>query len=337
MFFSISMPVYNASKYIDRAIQSVVSQTENDFELILVDDGSSDDSLEKCKKWQSRYPDRIRVIEKKNTGSLLTRRRCMIESKGDYLYIMDADDCLLSNRMLEELKSKIMSSGCDMVFFNATTHMKERRKLFQFPFKDNELFYGNDLTKLYKYLFYGQGLNPLWNKIFSRQIVDWDTDYSTYDYITNATDLFQSLAIICNSKKALYVESIYYYYQIDDNEGSIVHKFNKSYFKSALAHCERLRDFSKSWIIEDVDIEQLFKRRYMLIASTAVYKARLITKNDNTNIYSYIKEIGQNPIIEENYCLKGLPISRCFIVWCLHHRLYFSLSAIIKIGKKFSK
>ena len=51
MFFSISMPVYNASKYIDRAIQSVVSQTENDFELILVDDGSSDDSLEKCKKW----------------------------------------------------------------------------------------------------------------------------------------------------------------------------------------------------------------------------------------------------------------------------------------------
>lgn len=331
------MPVYNASKYIDRAVQSVVSQTETDYELILVDDGSSDDSLEKCKKWQNKYPERIRVIEKENTGSLLTRRRCMIESMGDYIYIMDADDFLLSNRMLEKLKSKIISSDCDMVFFNATTDLKEKNKLFDFPFKDNDLFCGNDLTKLYKYLFNGQGLNPLWNKVFSRRIVDWNTDYSTYDYITNGTDLFQSLAIINNSKKALYIESVYYYYQIDNNEGSIVHKFNKSYFKSALAHCERLKEFSKSWTIKDENIEQLFKTRYMLIASTAVYKARLITKKDNISVYSYIKEIGKNPIIEANYYLKNLPMPRRFIVWCLHHKLYYFLSVIINIWKKISK
>lgn len=318
------MPVYNASKYIDRAIQSVINQTEKDYELILVDDGSSDDSLEKCKMWRSKYPERIRVIEKENTGSLLTRRRCMMESQGDFLYIMDADDYLLSNRMLEEIKSKIVASDCDMVFFNATTDLTAHNKLFVFPFNDNDLFCENDLAKLYKYLFYGQGLNPLWNKIFSREIVDWDIDYRTYDYITNGTDLFQSLAIVNNAKRALYIDMVYYYYQIENNEGSIVHKFSKSYFKSALAHCERLRAFSKSWPIDD-DIEQLFKTRYMLIASTAVYKARLITKKDNINIYSYIKEIGQNPIIVANYCLKTLPMSRRIIVWCLHHRSCKSL------------
>ena len=210
MFFSISMPVYNASKYIDNAIQSVINQTESDYELILIDDGSSDDSLEKCKKWQSEYPEKIRVIKKENTGSLLTRRRCMSESKGDFLYIMDADDYLLSNKMLEEIKKIIISSGCDMVFFNATNDLKSKNKLFEFPFNDNDLFTEKNLTKLYKYLFHGQGLNPLWNKIFSKKIVDWDIDYSMYDYITNGTDLFQSLAIINNSKKALYIDSIYY-------------------------------------------------------------------------------------------------------------------------------
>ena len=94
MFLSVSIPVYNAEDYIDDCIDSVMNQTMQEFELILVDDGSKDSSRDKCRVWQKKYPDRIRIVEKNNTGSLLTRRRCLEESRGDYIYIMDADDRL---------------------------------------------------------------------------------------------------------------------------------------------------------------------------------------------------------------------------------------------------
>ena len=95
MFLSVSIPVYNASMYLDECISSIMSQTEDDYELILVDDGSKDNSIEICRKWRELYPDTIRVIEKDNSGSLLTRRKCIEESKGEFLYIMDADDYLM--------------------------------------------------------------------------------------------------------------------------------------------------------------------------------------------------------------------------------------------------
>ena len=92
MFFSISVPVYNAEKYLDRCINSILSQTFSDFELILVDDGSTDKSLEICNNWKAKFPDKIKVVHKANSGSLFTRRICLFESAGEYLYVMDADD-----------------------------------------------------------------------------------------------------------------------------------------------------------------------------------------------------------------------------------------------------
>lgn len=63
MFFSISIPVHNAERYLNRCIRSVISQTEGDYELILVDDGLQDSSLDICIHWADKYPDKIRVIK----------------------------------------------------------------------------------------------------------------------------------------------------------------------------------------------------------------------------------------------------------------------------------
>lgn len=114
MFLSVSIPIYNAEKYLEQSIESVLSQSMNDYELILVDDGSKDRSIEICRKWQKKYPQTIRVIEKENTGSLLTRRRCMQESKGDYIYIMDADDYLVDSDMFLKIKNTIDESRADI-------------------------------------------------------------------------------------------------------------------------------------------------------------------------------------------------------------------------------
>lgn len=64
MFFSISIPIYNAEKYLDECLKSIMNQSEKDFELILVDDGSVDNSLKICYQWAKRYPQHIRVVQK---------------------------------------------------------------------------------------------------------------------------------------------------------------------------------------------------------------------------------------------------------------------------------
>ena len=88
---SIIIPVYNIEKYIEKAILSVVNQTYPDFELLLVNDGSTDSSYEICKKWEKK-DSRIQVINKENGGVSSARNLGMELAKGDYLFFLDGDD-----------------------------------------------------------------------------------------------------------------------------------------------------------------------------------------------------------------------------------------------------
>jgi len=87
--FSIVIPLYNKEKYISRAIESVLSQSFKDFELIIVDDGSTDNSLEVVKNFTDS---RIRIVEQTNQGVGFARNRGMTEAKYDWIALLDADD-----------------------------------------------------------------------------------------------------------------------------------------------------------------------------------------------------------------------------------------------------
>lgn len=86
---SVIVPVYNAEKYLDRCIKSIISQTYQNFELILIDDGSTDNSLDICKGFAS---DKITVIHKKNEGVSLARNKGIELSKGQFIVFCDSDD-----------------------------------------------------------------------------------------------------------------------------------------------------------------------------------------------------------------------------------------------------
>ena len=88
---SIIIPVYNIEKYIEKAIVSVVNQTCPDFELLLINDGSTDSSYEICKKWEEK-DNRIKVISKENGGVSSARNLGMELAKGEYLFFLDGDD-----------------------------------------------------------------------------------------------------------------------------------------------------------------------------------------------------------------------------------------------------
>jgi glycosyltransferase involved in cell wall biosynthesis len=94
---SVLMCVFNAENYLDEAIESILQQTFSDFEFIILDDGSKDNSLKIIQKHAARDP-RIKVISRENRGIIPSRNELLAASKGEYIAVMDADDIALPNR-----------------------------------------------------------------------------------------------------------------------------------------------------------------------------------------------------------------------------------------------
>ena len=100
MMFSIIVPVYNVEKYLDNCIKSLLNQNFNDYEIILIDDGSTDKSGEICDKYAD-INNRIKVFHKENEGLSATRNLGIKYSKGDYLIFVDSDDWIAKESLLE--------------------------------------------------------------------------------------------------------------------------------------------------------------------------------------------------------------------------------------------
>lgn len=109
---SVIIPVYNAEKYLEQAIDSVVSQTYTDWELILVDDGSTDPSGKICEIY-ARRTSKIKVIHKKNAGLSAARNTALAKARGNFIFFLDADD-ILAPTALEILYDCVIDKECDI-------------------------------------------------------------------------------------------------------------------------------------------------------------------------------------------------------------------------------
>lgn len=114
---SIIMPVYNAMDFLEMSIQSVADQTFNDFELICVDDGSTDGSLDYLNELKQTYPF-IRIIEQQNQGSGKARNNGLKNAKGEYIGFLDSDDIFLDSNALEEMYRVAHENDANLVSAN---------------------------------------------------------------------------------------------------------------------------------------------------------------------------------------------------------------------------
>ena len=103
---SVIVPVYNAENYIEKCIYSILNQTYEDFEIIVVNDGSSDNSLNKLLKLKDEYPDKIRVFSQENKGVSVARNFALENVNGDFIAFVDSDDWIESD-YLQVLKDAL--------------------------------------------------------------------------------------------------------------------------------------------------------------------------------------------------------------------------------------
>lgn len=127
IFFSVVIPVYNVKDYLEKCVESVLGQTFENFEVILVDDGSSDGCSGLCDRYAGK-DNRVRVIHKENGGLVSARNAGIKSASGNYICYVDGDDWV-GDGLLETLYRVLSEQGeLDMVVYNAIYQYDDRQE-----------------------------------------------------------------------------------------------------------------------------------------------------------------------------------------------------------------
>lgn len=238
---SIIVPIYNVERYLERCIISILNQTYINFELILVNDGSTDNSKDICEKYLS-IDNRIKLINKKN-GGLSSARNTGIElAIGEYIAFVDSDD-YINKYMYEVLITTLKKDKSDMVICG---YNKVDQNEANFQEINNYIDVNNVLASkiskveaLDKLLIEGEKFVLAWNKIYKRKLFN-ELRYKN-GKIYEDEFLAHRVLYKCN-KVSVINEKLYFYIQRD---GSIINsKFTTKRFDKVYALKERI-DFLK--------------------------------------------------------------------------------------------
>jgi len=223
MRFSILIPVYNVEQYLNECVESVLSQDMGDYEIVLIDDGSTDKSGQICDEYKEKYPEKISVVHKQNEGLLMARRDALKIAKGDYILFLDSDD-YYEPGALKAISDVIDSDKPDVVIFKVDL-VKEGKvigKLTDFGvfgekyiFEDKSLIYDNLLGREYNF-------TSLAMKCCRRECVGIETDYTAYKGLNYGEDLLQSIEIYTNAQKIVYISNATYCYRVGSGMSSKV-------------------------------------------------------------------------------------------------------------------
>lgn len=241
---SILMPVYNSQEYLKNTVQDVINQSYGDWELILVDDGSKDNSKNICIELQ-KFDNRIRFINKENTGVSDTRNIALDNAKGKYIAFIDSDDSVHKDYLkillssIEKSKGQLAVCGFKERKISTNGQIEELSRVF-YP---KEVIAIEDMKDLIMDFGNSGLLNPLWNKLYSREIIEennirFKEEVETgEDFIFNL-QYFRKINNICFSKGELY-------YYIRRNNNSITYQYIDNMYEKGLEIHNLLEDFLK--------------------------------------------------------------------------------------------
>ncbi len=212
---SVVVPVYNAERYLNRCIESVLAQTEKETELILVNDCSPDDSLSIIRRY-AEQDSRVRAINfEKNRGPMIAREAGYLAALGRYITFCDSDDSLPPDALatLAEALEKNPDAGIvsgDWVYIDINGKETVSR---------NALSYGNDKISVYRALFRGELSHTLCGKLFKSELLK-KIKYENEEFFTNGEDGMLFYQIVENCGNVVQIDRVVYNYFQNVNSSS---------------------------------------------------------------------------------------------------------------------
>ncbi len=222
MKVSVLVPVFNVEAYLHECIESVLIQSHKDFEIVLVNDGSTDGSAAVCNEYFAKYPDRIIAVHTENRGPLHARFKAMEKATGEVFVFLDADDCLRGDA-LEQIVRCFEEQPCDMVLFNSGECERFSTRRIRCSLDSGAAFDEESRAELYKSVILGRIPNSLCLKAVKAECADVPEHFLSFD-AKYGEDLLMSVHLITNCRKIAYLNEGLYFYR--DRQGSAVSLFN---------------------------------------------------------------------------------------------------------------
>lgn len=322
---SIVVPIYNAEKFLDKCIQSVLNQSYQNFELILVNDGSTDNSLRIIEKYNKE--ERIKLINKKNTGVSDTRNIGIENATGNLMTFLDSDDYFDEN-YLYEMVTELNKHNCELVISGLTYRDENYRfiKKQLYTNKTTKIVLNDIIKEMVNTLYFSSCYKMLFKKnILEEKQIRFNTNLKYGEDTLFAYNLLKN----CNS--IFYINSTGYNYV--QNSSSVLHKKDlNSIIKYMDDSVFLLSEFKK-----EVEEQYIIPNRVLTKYNISLKK--LCTNNEITFIK--FKEINSN-LIEKYNLFNNVEIDKIkyesrinlFLIKLLtkkHLILYYCLVKVMKM------
>jgi len=203
---TIVVPVYNTEKYLDRCITSIINQTFKDIEIILINDGSTDNSLKIMYEYASK-DDRIKIIDQVNKGLSATRNTGIKAANGRYILHIDSDDWIEPD-MCEVMYKKANKYDADIVTSHVYFDYPNKTILKKEPYKKTGNF--NDFLMTFTVK---RGINSVWNKLIKRDLY-LSHNIKHFEDISLGEDSSALLRLIVFARTIVTVNKAFYHYDI---------------------------------------------------------------------------------------------------------------------------
>lgn len=346
---SIIVPVYNAEKYLERCINSLKNQTLDDIEIILVDDSSTDSSLDILKK-MAEEDSRIKVISKPNEGAGYARNAALKIATGEYIGFLDSDD-FVEPEMFKTLyekaikyNSELIMSGVLFVDGNMFCQKGEVERKTYFD-KDTHFDTEEDLKKLRMGIV---GATPgdiddskygmsIWKNLFKKEIIDKNNlSFESERKMLSEDALFMIDYISCISKATGIKEAFYNYCR---NEDSISKSYKKDRFEKSIVFVDEVEKRFKKDI--EPNVYKVYIYRFWQAMCRVICSQEIMYAKNNRIKYSDLKKRLKAVCLDnltiralKSYPIKTLPFGQRVFAYAMKYRMYFLLKILVELRSK---
>lgn len=331
---SIVVPVYNVEAYLRRCVDSVLAQTYGNMEVILVDDGSTDDSGKICDEY-GKMDERILVHHKPNGGLTSAWKAGVERASGEYVGFVDSDDWIdpdMYERMLElALRENADVTICGLIFDFEDPKIPKRKEISNF---DRAVYNREELEALFPSLindgsFFGRTLQSARvTKLFRMELIRKNMGYCD-ERVSLGEDMQITIPVLLDARKLCVVQNFYpYHYWI--NNKSITGQYDKGYMEKVKLLSERLHSISREKNVYDFS-DQLrndFLSMAVLAVKNEIYRNYKAGKKAvTTNVRSICEDFRVQEALR-NHTMDRLSFSIRLYLWLMekgHYNLCYWL------------
>ena len=289
---SVVVPVYNAEAYLDRCMRSIYNQTFTDYEIILVNDGSTDNSLEKCRAYAAA-DERVTVIDKENGGAGSARNAGILAARGEYLAFPDVDDWF-EPEMYEELYALAKRHDYDIVFSGVNNYDQNLNYLDTVickpvDYRTREECRKNVMDVFPTSLIFDSPCNKLYKLA---PILENNVRFSNHKRCQDAMfnlDVYNAASSVVSTEKA-------YYNYINNDTAKVNRKFPKNYIDINVAYFSHLKELLTGYGLYEGKVKEHFDTSFVI----AVYETASRYENprwglDRAGKIAYVRGILEHP------------------------------------------